>query len=144
MKWYGAIIYLLLLSFIVVSDAQAQTTELTLSCNGISKDDSTEEPIKNMSVIVNFTKKTVTGLAIAANIYTIDGDTIFFAGTENGPIGSNGQIQTTFMGEINRMTGAISGELKVMWDTETYKTTVEVICTPTSRLLLRSITDKSD
>ena len=105
-----------------------------LRCNGNSKDDNTEEPIRNMGVVVNFTKKTVTGLAIAANIYMVDGDSIFFEGTENGPVSSNAQIQAIFRGDINRTTGAISGQLRVMWGTETYTTTVYLICTSTRRL----------
>jgi hypothetical protein len=134
MRWCRVIISLLLLSSTVVSDAQAQTTELTLSCNGKSKDDNTEEPITNMGVVVNFTKKTVTGLAIVANIYKVDDDGIFFEGTENGPISSNGPIQVIFRGDINRITGEISGELKVMWGPETYTTTVYLICISTRRL----------
>jgi hypothetical protein len=130
MRWYRAIISLLLLS----STLAAQTTELTLRCDGKSKDDNTEEPITNMSVVVNLTKKTVTGLAIVANIYKVDDASIFFEGTESDPIGSNAAIQTIFMGNINRITGAISGELKVIWGTETYTTTVRLICTPTRRL----------
>jgi len=134
MKWCRPIISLFLLSSTIVSDAQAKATELALSCNGKSKDDNTEEPIANMGVVVNFTKKTVTGLAIAANIYMVDGDSIFFEGTENGPVSSNAQIQAIFRGDINRTTGAISGQLRVMWGTETYTTTVYLICTSTRRL----------
>jgi hypothetical protein len=130
MRWYRAIISLLLLS----STLAAQTTELTLRCNGKSKDDNTEEPITNMSVVVNLTKKTVTGLAIVANIYKVDDASIFFEGTESDPTDSNAPIQTIFMGNINRITGAISGELKVIWGTETYTTTVHLICTPARRL----------
>jgi hypothetical protein len=130
MRWYRAIISLLLLS----STLAAQTTELTLRCNGKSKDDNTEEPITNMSVVVNLTKKTVTGLAIVANIYKVDEANIFFEGMESDPIGSDAAIQTIFMGNINRITGAISGELKVIGATETYTTTVHLICTPTRRL----------
>lgn len=133
MRWYRAMISLLLLSSTVPSDAHAQTTELTLSCNGESKDDNTEEPIEDMGVVVNFTKKTVTGLAIVANIYMVDDDSIFFEGTENDPISHNNQIQATFRGDINRITGAISGELKVLWGTETYTTTVYLYCTSTRR-----------
>jgi hypothetical protein len=131
MRWYRAIISLLLLLFTVVLGVQAQTTEMTLRCNGNAKDDNTEAPITNMGVVVNLTRKTVTGLAIVANIYKVDDDSIFFEGTENGPMGSNGQIQSIFMGSINRKTGVISGELKVKWGTETYTTTVHLICTPT-------------
>jgi hypothetical protein len=130
MRWYRAIISLLLLS----STLAAQTTELTFRCNGKSKDDNTEEPITNMSVVVNLTKKTVTGLAIVANIYKVDDAGIFFEGTESDPIDSNSPIQTIFMGNINRITSAISGELKVIWGTQTYTTTVHLICTPTRRL----------
>jgi hypothetical protein len=132
MRWCRVIISLLLLSSTVTSDAQAQTTELTLSCNGKSKDDNTEEPITNMGVVVNFTKKTVTGLAIVANIYKVDDDGISFEGTENGPISSNGPIQVIFRGDINRITGEISGELKVTCGPETYTTTVYLICTSTT------------
>jgi hypothetical protein len=142
MRWYGAIISLLLLSSTVVSDAQAQTTELTLSCNGKSKDNNIEEPIINMEVVVNLTKNLVTGLAIVANIYKVDNDSIFFEGMENDPIASNGPIRTIIRGDINRITGGISGELKVIWGTETYTTNVHLICTPTRQFFSRSITDK--
>jgi hypothetical protein len=134
MRWYRDIISLFLLSFTIVLGAQANSTEMTLRCNGSAKDDNTEAPITNIGVVVNLTAKTVTGLAIVANIYKVDDDTIFFEGTENGPIGANGQIQTIFMGGINGITGVISGELKVMWGREVYTTTVHLICTPTKRL----------
>jgi hypothetical protein len=124
-RWYRAIISLLLLLSTVV----AQATELTLRCNGKSKDDNAEEPIINMSVFVNLTKKQVTGLAIVANIYKVDETSIYFEGMESGAVGSNTQIQTIFMGDINRTTGVISGSLKVKWGTETYTTTVHLICT---------------
>jgi hypothetical protein len=133
MRWYRVIIFLLLLS----STLAAQTTELILRCSGKSKDDNTEEPITNMSVVVNLTKKTVTGLAIVANIYKVDDASIFFEGTESDPIDSidsNAPIQTIFVGDINRITSAISGELKVIWGTQTYTTTVHLICTPARRL----------
>jgi hypothetical protein len=133
MRWYRAIVSLLLLSSTVVSIAQSHTTELTLSCNGKSKDDNTEQPITNMGVVVSLTKKTVTGLAIFVNIYKVDDTSIFFEGTENGPIGSS-QIQAIMIGDINRITGTLSGELKVIWGAETYTTTVNLICTPTRRL----------
>jgi hypothetical protein len=127
----------------VVSGTQAQTAELILSCKGKRKDNNIEEPIVHMSVVVNLTKKAVTGLAIVANIYKVDDTSIFFEGTENGPIGSSGPIRANFVGDINRMTGAISGEMKVIWGTETYTTTVHLICTPTRRLFLRSRADKA-
>jgi hypothetical protein len=132
MRWYRVIISLLLLSSTVVSVAQSQTTELTLSCNWKSKDDNAEEPIINMGVVVDLTKKTVTGLAIFANIYNVDDASIFFEGTDNDP---NGSILTIMTGSINRITGALSEELKVLWGTETYTTTALLICIPTRRLL---------
>jgi hypothetical protein len=113
MRWYRSITSLLLLLFTVVLGAQAQSTEMTLRCNGNAKDDNTEAPITNMGVVVNLTTKTVTGLAIVANIYEVDDDRIFFEGTENDPMGSNGQIQSIFIGSINRITGVISGELRL-------------------------------
>ena len=68
MRWHRAIISLLLLSSTIVSAAQSQTTEVTLSYNWKSQVDNIEQPITNMGVVVNLTKKTVTGLAIFAKI----------------------------------------------------------------------------
>jgi hypothetical protein len=114
--------------------ASAQTTELTLACNGKSTFGTKEtQSINNMGVVVNLTEKTVTGfVGVVANIYKSDNTTIFFQGKETFP------LETVITGSMDRITGSVSVIINSMGDDDTPSSSesLELICapTPTKRL----------
>jgi len=119
---------------ILSTSAHAQTTELTLACNGKSAFGPKEtQSINNIGVVVNLAEKTVTGfVGIVANIYKSDNTTIFFRGRETFP------LETVVTGSMNRVTGSVSVVITSMGDDDTPSSTesLELTCapTPTKRL----------
>jgi hypothetical protein len=78
MRWYTHTVGLLLWLSTPIS-AQAQTNELTLRCNDKRVVGDDERVVTNMGVVVNFTRKTVSGFyCIISNITTIDDAVIYF------------------------------------------------------------------
>jgi hypothetical protein len=136
-----AVVPLLLLPF-ATGVAQAQTTELALTCNGKSTYfsstlDPTSMPVKNMSLVVNLTAKTVTGFSIAVNIISYDVAGVSFEGR-----GIDSGWTVTIHGAIDRTTGSV-------WAVESWKKgdelndprnwhgqalDLELICAPTKRV----------
>ena len=79
---------------------------LTLSCDGIMKEQEQERPhtITKMGLIVNFDAGVVTGFTgITARIDEFNADSISFKGTTINPSGTEWSVQ----GIIDRITGSL-------------------------------------
>jgi hypothetical protein len=105
MSKYTLAVGALLLST-VTTNAQAQTNEITLSCNGISKVDDQEHPLKNGRLVINLSNNTVVSFGVVSKIDRIDGAIIFFQGTRTfDGRGENSTLYTSVSGQIDRITG---------------------------------------
>jgi hypothetical protein len=120
----------------VTTIVQAQTMELLLDCKGKITADKTEYPVPNMVVVVNLTKKTVTGFnGIVANINSVDDTTIFFQG-EDHHLSSDDSLADFYMtGDINRITGVTSVVITVYGNEEARSSSsyFELHCASTGR-----------
>jgi hypothetical protein len=95
-------------------DAVAQTSVLTLSCDGVMKnarstDEEKGERITNMGLVVDLTKRTVSGLGgVVARINRVDDAGVSFSGEADMMLGGRpiGE-KMTVTGEIDRVTGAV-------------------------------------
>jgi hypothetical protein len=113
---------LLLLS---CTGAKAQTNDLVLNCKLI------DAKYVNIAVVVNFTKKTVSGLSVVdAYISTTDDATIRFEVQEAKGV--------HFSGTINRMTGSLSTTITISEIKEIGAPSSIIhhqgVCTPTRRV----------
>jgi hypothetical protein len=105
MSKYTLAVGALLLSTVTTS-AQAQTNEITLSCNGISKVDDQEHPLKNGRLVINLSNNTVASFGVVSKIDRIDGAIIFFQGTRTfDGRGENSTLYTSVSGQIDPITG---------------------------------------
>jgi hypothetical protein len=95
----------LLLSTVATS-AQTQTNEITLSCNGTSKVDNQEHPLKNGRLVINLSNNTVASFGVLSKIDRIDDAIISFHGTRTfDSKGDNSTLYTSVSGQIDRVTG---------------------------------------
>lgn len=95
----------LLLSTVTTS-AQTQTNEITLSCNGTSKVDDQEHPLKNGRLVINLSNNTVASFGVVSKIDKIHDAIISFQGTRTFDSGGeNSTLYTSISGQIDRVTG---------------------------------------
>ena len=128
----------LLLLLLARSNAQAaETTVITLSCDGTITDararDAKPEPVNKMGLILNLVEQTVSGFAgIVANIDKVDGADILFSGEGNllAPAGRGSKGSITVIGDIDRVTGAVSARTLTTATTYSY----DLLCKPANRL----------
>jgi hypothetical protein len=118
----------------------AETTIITLSCDGTITDargsEAKPEPISKMGMVVNLATQTVAGFGgLVAHIDKADAAGVSFSGqgTMNFP-GANGTPVSaggiTVIGDIDRVTGAVSATTMTTATTFTY----ELLCKPATRL----------
>jgi hypothetical protein len=90
----------------VTSNAQTQPSEITLSCNGTSKADDQDHPLKNGRLVINLITNTVASFGVVSKIDRIDDAIIFFQGTRTfDGKGVNSTLYTSVSGQIDRITG---------------------------------------
>ena len=86
--------------------ARAQTTEIVLSCNGRSKVDDQEHPLKNGRLVINLSTNTVASFGVVSKIDRIDDAIISFQGKRTfDDKGENSTLYTSLSGQIDRITG---------------------------------------
>lgn len=99
-----AVIALLLST--TTTSAQAQTNEITLSCNGTSKVDDQEHPLKNGRLVINLSNNTVASFGVLSKIDRIDDAIISFQRMRTfDSKGENATLYTSVSGQIDRITG---------------------------------------
>jgi hypothetical protein len=89
-----------------VVTARAQTTEIVLSCNGTSKVDDQEHPLRNGRLVINLSNNTIASFGVVSAIDRIDNAIISFQGkrTFDGK-GEESTLYTSLSGQIDRITG---------------------------------------
>jgi len=105
-------LWMLFAAFAVICWASlpGKTDVLTLSCNGIMKEQEQERPfpITKLGLIVNFDAGVVTGFTgITARIDEFNADSISFKGTTINPSGTEWSV----LGIIDRITGSLGATL---------------------------------
>src|SRR5437660_3639041 len=107
---------------------------LTLSCDGIMKEQEQERPhtITKMGLIVNFDAGVVTGFTgITAHIDEVNANSVLFRGTTIHPSGTEWSVH----GNIDRITGSL-GATVTWFNPKTnnllMKMNYELICKPTN------------
>lgn len=113
--------------------ATAETTMLTLSCDGkFNMGGDHSEPVSNMGLVVDLTAGTVSGFSgVVAQINRIDAAGISFSGTGNvSTFKGVPQLQISVWGDIDRVTGAVSATTSSTASIYTY----DLICKPARRL----------
>jgi hypothetical protein len=89
-----------------VVTARTQTTEIVLSCNGTSKVDGQEHPLKNGRLVINLSNNTVASFGVVSKIDRIDDAIISFQGMRTFDAkGDNSTLYTSLSGQIDRITG---------------------------------------
>ncbi len=92
----------LTLFLLATSALAAERSVINLSCDGelIMADDQ-KEPVKNISLIVNFTQHIVSGFPVMGRIDNVSDAVIEFSGSKTDARGTS-----SIMGTIDRATGA--------------------------------------
>jgi len=107
----------------------AEPTLLTLSCNGkvtrsTKASEPQPEPINNVGLVVNLADRTVSFLGFVAQIESIDASNVSFHGDSTKP------YTVLVMGDIDRVTGAVSAAILTTGRTDSY----DLLCKVTNRL----------
>jgi hypothetical protein len=89
-----------------IGTARPQTTEIVLSCNGTSKVDDQDHPLKNGRLVINLSTNTVASFGVVAKIDRIDDAIISFQGKRTfDDKGEHSTLYTSLSGQIDRITG---------------------------------------
>jgi hypothetical protein len=127
-----------ILVFMSVCAQAAETTVITLTCDGKKTDakasDAKPEPVEKLGLVVNLGERTVSGFAgITARIAKVDAAHISFGSTVKRSLlnfRSESAASVTIIGDIDRVTGAVSATIMTTATASSY----DLICKPTSRL----------
>jgi hypothetical protein len=120
--------------------AQPAAMIISLKCDGTIQHPWTgaREPFA-VGLVINLAERTVLGFGIVAHIRRIDASSISFNG--QGPSIEGGMLlgTITVSGELDRITGALSGEMGFIYEPGTKyekktENSYEVICKATNRL----------
>jgi hypothetical protein len=124
--------------FMTACAQAAETTVITLTCDGKKTDakasEAKPEPVEKIGLVVNLGERTVSGFAgIVARIAKVDAAHISFGSTVKRSLlsfRSEPAASVTVMGDIDRVTGAVSATIMTTATASSY----DLICKPTSRL----------
>ena len=127
----------MMLAFVLAGDyaKAAEPTMLTLSCDGKVTDtkatDAKSEPVNKIGVVVNLTDRTVSFLGYVAQIDSIDAADVTFSGETKVKMGGQSTgVGVYVMGDIDRVTGAMSAATMSTASTHSY----ELVCKVANRL----------
>ena len=108
----------------------AETTVITLSCDGTVRDnrasDGKRDPINNMGLVANLAEQTVSFSSYVIHIDNVSAANISFSGKTTTHFGGHPGIKITVVGDIDRVTGAMTATTKSPVWTDTY----DLLCKP--------------
>jgi hypothetical protein len=121
----------ILLALAAMRHAQAaEPTVITLSCDGTIRDSRASvrkvKPIKNMGVVANLADKTVSFSSYVIRIDNVTAANISFSGETTTQVGGAAGIKITVVGDIDRVTGAMTATTESPIWTDTY----DLLCQP--------------
>jgi hypothetical protein len=121
----------ILLALAAMRHAQAaEPTVITLSCDGTIRDSRASvrngKPIKNLGVVANLADKTVSFSSYVIRIDNVTAANISFSGETTTQVGGAAGIKITVVGDIDRVTGAMTATTESPIWTDTY----DLLCQP--------------
>jgi len=127
----GKITIVVLLALAAMRHAQAaEPTVITLSCDGTVRDSRASvgkgKPIKNMGVVADLAEKTVSFSSYVIHIENVTAANISFSGETTTQFGGDAGIKITVVGDIDRVTGAMTATTESPIWTDSY----DLLCKP--------------
>jgi hypothetical protein len=121
----------ILLALAAMRYAQAaETTVITLSCDGTVRDnrasDGKREPINNLGLVANLAEQTVSFSSYVLHIDSVSAANISFSGKTTTQFYGHPGIKITVVGDIDRVTGAMTAVTESPIWTDTY----DMLCKP--------------
>src|SRR5271168_774691 len=103
----------ILLALAAMRHAQAaEPTVITLSCDGTVQDSRANvgkgKSIKNMGLVTNLAERTVSFSSYVIHIDNVTAANISFSGETTTQLGETAGIKVTVVGDIDRVTGAMT------------------------------------
>ena len=127
----GKITTVVLLALVAMGHAQAvEPTVITLSCDGTVRDSRASvgkgKPIKNMGLVANLAERTASFSSYVIHIDNVTAANISFSGDTTTQFGVATGIKITIVGDIDRVTGAMTATTESPLWTDTY----DLLCQP--------------